>query len=53
MTQRLTLLAVLAAVSQSACIVVGHSTRGGWFVWPGGFGLIVIVILLYLLFGRR
>ena len=49
----LSLLAVLLGVSQSACIVIGGSSRGGWFVWPGGFGLLIMILVLYLLFGRR
>jgi hypothetical protein len=45
---------LLAACSMTGCIVVGHSTRGGWFVWPGGLGLVVVVLIaLFLLRGRR
>jgi hypothetical protein len=53
---RLTLLGALlaVAVTQSACVVVGgYSSRGGWFIWPSGLGLVVILMLLYLIFGRR
>ncbi len=38
----------------TGCVAVGYSSRGGWFVWPGGFGLLLIVLLvLFLLRGRR
>ncbi len=37
----------------SACVVGGYSSRGGWFVWPGGFGLVVIGILILLWWWRR
>ncbi len=46
------LLAILVAVSQTGCVVVGYSSRGGWFLWPGGFGLLLIVLLLWFLFNR-
>jgi len=53
--KRSTLLfaSLVAASTQWGCMVVGYSSRGGWFVWPGGLGLIVILVLLYLIFGRR
>jgi hypothetical protein len=53
MAKRLTLVAMFLASTQSACIVIGRSSRGGWFVWPGGFGLIILILILYFLFGRR
>ena len=47
-------LTLVAAMSFSGCIVVGHSSGGGWFVWPGGLGLLVVVlVVLFLLRGRR
>jgi uncharacterized RDD family membrane protein YckC len=42
---------VLATIL-SGCVVVGTSSRGGWFIWPGGFGLL-LVILIFLFFMRR
>jgi hypothetical protein len=51
---RITFLAMLLATSQSACIVVGgRSSTGGWFFWPGGLGVIVMLALLFLFLGRR
>jgi len=44
-------LALFLAFTQSACIVANYTTTGGWFIWPGGLGLVAIVLLL--LFLRR
>lgn len=45
-------LCLLAATGLSGCIMVGASSRGGFFLWPGGLGL-VLMILLFLLLRRR
>jgi len=37
----------------SGCVVVGASSSGGWFIWPGGFGLIFMIVLLVILLRRR
>lgn len=51
---RITLLAIWLAMTQSACMVVGgYSSGGGWFLWPGGLGLILLLALLFVFFGRR
>ncbi len=50
------LFALLAVFSQSACVVVGYTSRGGWSVWPGGLGLILMLgLVLFMLssFFRR
>lgn len=48
-------LAVLAILlSQPGCIVVGgYSDRGGWFFWPGGLMIGLVLLLLFFMFGRR
>lgn len=47
-------LAALAASSGlTGCLMIGASSRGGFFIWPGGLGLIVIVLLFLFLRGRR
>ena len=43
----------LAAISLTGCIVVGYSSRGGFFLWPGGLGLVLLVLLLVFLLRRR
>ncbi len=54
---RSVLLAMVGVVftgGLSGCLVAGYSSRGGAFVWPGGLGLVVMLVLLYfLLRGRR
>ena len=47
--RKLSLLFVLlaAVVLESACMAVGYSNRGGWFIWPGGLGLVIILLLLF------
>jgi hypothetical protein len=36
----------------SGCLVAGVSSGGGWFIWPGSFGLLVVVLLIVFLFRR-
>ena len=46
--------AALLLLSQTGCVAVGYRSGGGWFVWPGSLGLLVILLLLFfLLRGRR
>ncbi len=52
-SERLGITAIGLAVSQTGCVVVGYSSRGGWFLWPGGLGLVLLVLLLLFLFNRR
>jgi hypothetical protein len=47
------LAACFATVGVSGCLVAGYSSGGGWFVWPGSLGLIVIVLLVVFLVRRR
>ena len=54
--ERLTLLlaTLLASTALIGCIVAGASSSSGWFIWPGGLGLVVIVLLaIFFLRGRR
>lgn len=38
----------------SGCLVGGYSSGGGGFLWPGGLGGILLLVLLFLfLRGRR
>ena len=47
-------LAVLAiAGSLNGCLAVGYTSGGGWFIWPGGLGLALLVLLVLLLLRRR
>lgn len=48
------LLAGLAAsLPLTGCLIMGYSSRGGGFIFPGGLGLIVMLVVLYLLMRRR
>ena len=57
MLRQITLLtlALPATCVLSGCLVAGVSTGpgGGWFIWPGSFGLIFVLLLLFLLLRRR
>jgi hypothetical protein len=37
----------------TGCVAVGYSSRGGWFFWPRGFGLLFILILMVFLIRRK
>jgi hypothetical protein len=37
----------LLVLTQSSCVAVGYSSNGGWFIWPGSLGLILILLLLF------
>jgi len=38
----------------SGCVGAGgYSSGGGWFIWPGTIGILVLVAVLFLLFRRR
>jgi len=51
--KRISLLAVFLAMTQSACMMVGgYSSGGGWFIWPGGLGLVVMLLLLFFFLRR-
>lgn len=49
----LVLSGLAAANLLSGCVMVGYSSRGGFFVWPGGLGLLLLLLLLWLLFRPR
>ena len=50
----LTLVAALmASCSLTGCLMVGGSSRGGFFIWPGSIGLLVIILIVSLLLRRR
>ena len=48
----LLLFAIL--ISTPGCIVVGgYSSTDGWFVWPGGLVLSILLIVLFVFVARR
>lgn len=48
-----TLAGLLSLGSLTGCFVVGASSRGGFFVWPGGLGLLVLILVVVFLLRRR
>lgn len=44
---------LLLPVVSAGCLVVGRSSRGGWFIWPGGLTLLVLLVIILLLRRRR
>jgi hypothetical protein len=49
----LAVLCLISVSTLSGCLVAGVSSSGGAFIWPGGFGLIVVLLLIFLLLRRR
>ncbi|HLI77462.1 MAG TPA: hypothetical protein VKV02_10995 [Acidobacteriaceae bacterium] len=47
------LVSLVFCGSLSGCVVVGASSRGGFFIWPGGIGLLLILALLFFVLRRR
>jgi hypothetical protein len=37
----------------TGCVAVGYSSRGGLFVWPGGVGMVLLILVVFLLLRRR
>ncbi len=46
-------MALALALSQTACVVGGYSSEGGFFLWPGSIVIAVILVLLFLFMRRR
>lgn len=44
----------LILLLSSGCVVVGgYSSERGWFIWPGTFVILLVVVLLFLFLRRR
>jgi uncharacterized integral membrane protein len=46
-------MALAFCVQLTGCVVVGGSSNGHWFIWPGGLGLLLMILLLVFLLRRR
>jgi hypothetical protein len=46
-------LGLFAAAALSGCLVAGVSSNGGAFIWPGGIGLLLVVLVIVFLIRRR
>ncbi len=45
--------ALMMPAMLSGCFVVGYSSASGGFIWPGGLGLVVMLLVIWFIFGRR
>ena len=45
--------ACLLCMGLEGCVVVGGSSRGGFFIWPGGLGLLLMIALFVFMLRRR
>jgi len=45
-------LGLIFAETLTGCLVAGYSSTGGFFLWPGSIGLVVVLLLLFLLLRR-
>ncbi len=45
--------ALLATSGLTGCLVAGYSSNGGAFIWPGGLGLVVVILVVLFLLRRR
>ncbi len=54
-TRVCTLMAALPLLGLgcTGCLVAGYSSGGGGFIWPGGLGLLFVVLLVVFLLRRR
>ncbi len=42
-------VATFACTTLTGCFVAGVSSGGGFFIWPGSIGLLVILLIFFLL----
>ncbi len=40
---------LLLSAGLSGCLVVGYTSEGGWWVWPGSVVVTLVLLLLYFL----
>ncbi|MGI4853804.1 MAG: hypothetical protein ACRYF4_07145 [Janthinobacterium lividum] len=47
-------LGLISCSALSGCLVAGFSSSGGAFIWPGGLGLVfMLLVVLWFLLRRR
>lgn len=51
--KRLSVLTLTLGLSQTACVVGGYSSDGGFFLWPGSIVVTILLVLLFLFLRRR
>jgi hypothetical protein len=51
--KRTTFPALALALSQTACVVGGYSSEGGFSLWPGSLVITALLVLIFLYTRRR
>jgi len=52
--KRIGFFATVLILAPPGCVVVGgYSSGGGWFIWPGTIGILVVVAVLVLILRAR
>lgn len=51
--RRISLSVLALGLTQTACVVGGYSSDSGFFLWPGGLVVTVVLVLLFLFLRRR
>lgn len=46
-------LLISACTTLTGCLVAGVSSGGGFFIWPGSLGLLVVLLIIFLIMRRR
>jgi len=46
------LVGALLCVPLAGCLVVGYTSGGGWWVWPGSLAITLVLLLMWLLSRR-
>ena len=49
----LALLSLAPSTAMAGCVIVGRSSGGHWFFWPGGLGLLVMTLAILWMVRRR
>lgn len=52
-TSTVLLSGFVAANLLQGCVMVGYSSRSGFFIWPGSLGLLLLLLALWLLLRPR
>jgi hypothetical protein len=37
---------LILCTTLTGCLVVGYSSSGGWFLWPGSISLLIVIALI-------
>jgi hypothetical protein len=51
--KRFSIITLLLLLSSGCVVAGGYSSDGGWFIWPGTLGILVVAAVLFLLLRRR